>query len=120
MIDSIVKYSNLSFNLVEWDSNLVNVIVFENHPQIIHALFRKYGDLILSAVYASTNPRNRELILEGKNINRMAEQYDQYPSMLAGDFHSFFRLEDRRSFRNDTTSNRRRAEKFASNFIVVV
>ncbi|KAG8381032.1 hypothetical protein BUALT_Bualt06G0078600 [Buddleja alternifolia] len=48
-------------------------------------------------VYASTNPRNRELILEGKNINRMAEQYDQYPSMLAGDFHDFFRLEDRRS-----------------------
>lgn len=57
----------------------------------------------------------RELLFEGKNFNRIAEQYDQYPSMLAGDSHDFFRLKDRRSFRNDTTSNRRRAEKFASN-----
>lgn len=66
------------------------------------------------------SPVKIESSYKGKNINRMAEQYDQYPSMLAGDFHDFFRLEDRRSFRNDTTSNRRRAEKFASNLIVVV
>ena len=66
------------------------------------------------------SPVKIESSYKGKNLNRMAEQYDQYPSMLAGDFHDFFRLEDRRSFRNDTTSNRRRAEKFASNFIVVV
>ncbi|KAF3452213.1 hypothetical protein FNV43_RR08311 [Rhamnella rubrinervis] len=51
---------------------------------------------VSDSVYASTNPRNRELFLEGKNINRMAEQYDQYPSMLAGDFHSFFRGKERR------------------------
>lgn len=51
-------------------------------------------------------------------VNRMAEQYDQYPWMLAGDFNDFMNLEDRRSFRNNTPIKaeiRRRAERFAAN-----
>ena len=45
----------------------------------------------------------------------MAEQYDQYPWMLAGDFNDFMNLEDRRSFRNNNLLNRRRVERFGAN-----
>ncbi|KAI8005728.1 hypothetical protein LOK49_LG07G02498 [Camellia lanceoleosa] len=67
-----------------WEPSQVSINVFEANHQVIHATINRvdYEEWVLSAVYASPNPRNRDALWEG--IEAISEDI-QSPWLVAED-----------------------------------
>lgn len=97
---------------VLWDPTKVAVFTIEVKPQVIHVKIRKngYEDWILSALYASPNPRLREILWE--DLKEFANS-NTHAWSAAGDFNEIATMNENRSSTTDTGYNQRR--KFMEN-----
>lgn len=97
---------------VTWDPTKVSVFTIDIKPQVIHVKIRKngYEDWILSALYASPNPRIRDILWE--DLQDFAST-NTYAWSVAGDFNEVAKVEETRSSSTDTGHSQRR--KFVEN-----
>ncbi|GMP28899.1 hypothetical protein CsSME_00004248 [Camellia sinensis var. sinensis] len=90
---------------VLWDPFCVIVKALDVNAQVIHAKIQRdgYSDWILSAIYASPNPRLRDTLWE--NLEAVAQNMNQ-PWLAAGDFNDFAMQSEKRSFSTNTNAAR--------------
>ncbi|KAL7230196.1 hypothetical protein ACSBR2_008666 [Camellia fascicularis] len=88
-----------------WEPSQVSINVFEANHQVIHATINRvdYKEWVLSAVYASPNPKNRDALWEG--IEAISEDI-QSLWLVACDFNDFANQGKRRSFTPNTNTSR--------------
>ncbi|KAL7210180.1 hypothetical protein ACSBR1_031694 [Camellia fascicularis] len=94
---------------VLWDPFRVTVKALEVNAQFIHAKVQRdnFEDWILSAIYASPNPKNRDLLWE--NLEATADNMTS-PWLVAGDFNDIASQNEKRSF--STNISQARTQKF--------
>ncbi|KAL7197601.1 hypothetical protein ACSBR2_020190 [Camellia fascicularis] len=92
-----------------WDPFKATVIALDANTQVIHARIKRdnFQDWILSAVYASPNPRLRDALWN--NLESMADNTSE-PWLVAGDFNDFANQNEKRSF--STNQDQARTGKF--------
>ncbi|KAL7213994.1 hypothetical protein ACSBR1_026425 [Camellia fascicularis] len=80
-----------------WDTEQVNVRASVISNQVIQATIHKedYEEWVISAVYASPNPSNREALWD--NLEGTARTMDK-PWLVSGDFNDFVSQDERMSF----------------------
>ncbi|KAI8570073.1 hypothetical protein RHMOL_Rhmol01G0004800 [Rhododendron molle] len=95
-----------------WDPTKVSLNTTHKTSQAIHTTVRKdnFEEWIFSAVYASPNPRIREILWE--ELGHQANN-NHTPWLLAGDFNDTISSGESRSSAPDASSSQRR--KFAEN-----
>lgn len=88
-----------------WDPKNVTVSTFHMTNQAIHATISKnsYEDWILSVLYMSPNPRNREIIWN--ELESMADNIDR-PWAVAGDLNDIASSNERKSASSEHDSSR--------------
>ncbi|XP_028106480.1 uncharacterized protein LOC114305569 [Camellia sinensis] len=94
---------------VLWDPFRATVKPLEVNAQFIHAKVQRdnFEDWILSAIYASLNRRNRDLLWA--NLEAIADNMTS-PWLVAGDFNDIASLSEKRSF--STNISQARTQKF--------
>lgn len=75
----------------------MTVMALDANPQVIHAKIKRdhFPDWIISAVYASPNPRNRDILWD--NLESMADNMSE-PWLVVGDFNDFASQNEKLSF----------------------
>lgn len=105
-VDSVGKCSGI---WMLWDLFKATVMALDANTQVIHAKIKRdnFQDWILSAVYASPNPRLRDALWN--NLESMADNTSE-PWLVAGDFNDFASQNEKHSF--STNQDQARTRKF--------
>ncbi|XP_028066982.1 uncharacterized protein LOC114269827 [Camellia sinensis] len=107
-VDSVGKCGGI---WLLWNPFKVTVMALEANPQVIHAKIKcdHFPDWILSTVYTSPNPRNRDILWD--NLESMADNMSE-PWLAVGDFNDFASQNEKRSF--VPSHSHARTRKFAA------
>ncbi|KAI8574007.1 hypothetical protein RHMOL_Rhmol01G0320300 [Rhododendron molle] len=92
---------------IVWDTSKVSLNITHASSQAIHTEITKDGfeDWVLSTVYASPDPKNRDILWEEMDIQAHSSNK---PWLVAGDLNDTLNSSERRSFAVDSSSSQRR------------
>lgn len=97
---------------IPWDPNKVSIFTISINPQVIHVNIKKngYEEWILSALYASPNPRLKDILWDGLKDFAKA---NNLPWTMVGDYNEIMNVEECCSSALDLSHSQRR--KFVNN-----